>query len=36
MSNAALIASDISKRFGTKRVLDGADLMLSPGEVVAV
>jgi ABC-2 type transport system ATP-binding protein len=36
MHNAALVASGIVKRFGKRRVLDRADLVLRPGEVVAV
>jgi ABC-2 type transport system ATP-binding protein len=36
MDTAALIASGITKRFGKRRVLDGAELRLRPGEVVAI
>jgi ABC-2 type transport system ATP-binding protein len=36
MSDAVLITSGIVKRFGKRVVLDGAELVLHPGEAVAV
>jgi ABC-2 type transport system ATP-binding protein len=36
MHNAALIASGIVTRFGKRLVIDGAELVLRPGEVVAI
>src|ERR687888_2645746 len=35
-SDAALIGCGIVKRFGKRLVLDGAELVLRPGEVVAI